>query len=582
MPRLVMLIASLLCLFAVTSSCSGQIPFVRAIYGPWNSSQLAQVGIEARYRQGDWEWGVEWIRDTYSRESLEAAADGIVYIAGQYYDSANVDFEYVRAMNRYGDEEPRTTSPLDESYWSKHIEEGFLFIANLSLHYPIWGIVIDMEPYRSTSKWPTGSYTYDTNSFYGFANETGMEFPEMIPRERYPYLFQRGLIEEYEEWQAMKVRNITDRIERKVHSVNPKLSLGMLWHQDSWLIWSVLDGFNSSFAPITSWTEETYPGYDRDYMMEMNDIWTEHGLNGVLVPGFYTTWVPPFDMIVNMEEALRWDGVLWIYQHGDPYRLADEESYAEAYRVLDRRILFNGSEPDPLPIFDVYPGAEARPYRGPDGVSILLPYDLRFTLDGELDIITDRTEIGYIGRNLTTKSLKHPYVDPKDLPCILFGLDEGDIIRTHCHSMIKEMKGLFEIDSRLSLGGLNSKRESLEIAESRIESGKYEEAWPDLVRLRETAYQRLMDIVWPLYMEGKLSPRNSTIPLSAMNSIFSAHREFSEGDLVGGRQYLWKGFEEWEMAVSEATPVMMVILLVLVELVIEGLNRHLSQPARSS
>ncbi len=194
-------------------------------------------------------------------------------------------------MNRHGNQEPRTTSPLDQKYWSKHIEQGLLFLANLSLQYPIWGIVIYMEPYRSTAKWPTGSYTYDESSFYKFGNETGGNFPSLIPRERHPYLAQRGLVSQYEKWQAHKVRSMADETERKVHAINPNLSLGILWHKDSWLIWSILEGFNSSLAPITSWTEETYPGYDRDYMSRMKEQWEDHHLNGVLIPGFYTAWM---------------------------------------------------------------------------------------------------------------------------------------------------------------------------------------------------------------------------------------------------------------------------------------------------
>ena len=550
------------------ASVSGGIPFTRVMYGSWNTSQIAAIGFDAYYKHGDWEWGKEWIEERFSRESLNAAANNLTFIAGQYYDSAEVDFEYVRAMNQYGDEEPRTASPLDETYWRKHVEEGAVFIANLSLHYPIWGIVWDMEPYRSTSKWPTDSYTYDRNSIYGFANETGRTFPELGPTERYMYLARNGLLEEYKEWQAEKVSVMAKRTAEKVHAINLNLSLGILWHQDAWLIWSVLSGFNSSCAPVTAWSEETYPGYEKTAIDNQKDIWVEYGLNGIILPGFYTVQIPPFGMIINMEEAIRWDGALWVYQYdGDPYRLADEESYARAYQLLQTRIFFNKSRSTPLPIFDIYPGCEARPYLGPEGVSVLLPYYLRFTLNNELVIQTDQAGLGYIGRNLSVKYLDKPIISPADLPCMLFDLNEADLVRTHTWSMIRELEDLTQTFADLGLGELTSAESASTLANEEFESGRYAEARDRLIVAREEAYGTVMDQIWPLYLDAMKSPRNSTIPLVALNSISSAQKEFLEGDLPEGRNYLFKGFRGWTTAVDEnlslASPAIILVLTLM-------------------
>lgn len=528
------------------------LPFTRAMYGPWNASQLASAGFDARYRQADWEWGREWIAGTFERESVEAASSGLVFIAGQYYDSADVDFHYTRAMNRYGEEEPRTTSPTDETYWLRHIEEAAVFIANLSLHCPIWGIVWDMEPYRSTSRWPTGSYTYDQDSMLRFANETGRVFPELDPDQRYPYLARMGLVEEYCKWQGEKVFEMARRTAIRVHSINPDLSLGTLWHQDDWLIWSVLSGFNDSFAPVTSWYEETYPGYDRDLMRSQKEKWSSLRLHGSLIAGLFTVWVSPFDMIVNMEEALRWDGVVWVYQYDrNPYRLADEEAYRTAYRLLDSHILFDLRTPNPLPAFDIYPGGEARPYLGPGSVSVLLPYHLRFVLDADVELIVDSSEIWYVGRNLTLRRLASTNIATTDLPCLLIGLTEDDIIRTEVWALLRELRHLTSIYADLGLGELGPTKASLMEAENLYEAGRHVESRSVLVSARQDAYRAVLSTVVPLYEQAKTSPRNSTIPLSALNSIGAAQVGFSTGDLVEGRSYLFKGFQEWKKAVSD-------------------------------
>ncbi len=149
--------------------------------------------------------------------------------------------------------------------------------------------------------------------------------------------------------------------------------------------------------------------------------------------------------------------------------------------------------------------------------------------------MTNRTEIGYVGANLTTETLDRPIIYPEDLPCLLFGLDEGDIPRTHCHSLFKELEDLVEIDIRLSLGALNHTAEGLDLCREKFPGGLIQEAREDLILLRERSYQRLMDVIWPMYQQAERSPRNSSLPLIAMKSIASANNEFSKGDLVKGR-----------------------------------------------
>ena len=539
------------------------LPFTRAVYKPpdfsvngsWNFSELRALGIDAFFSPGDFLWEAVspgWAERTFGMESTFADISGVTFVAGQYYESGEVDFEYALAVNRYGDWEPRTAAPTDETYWKRVIEDGALFIANLSLHYPIWGVVWDVELYLSTSGWPFGSYTYDEESLKMFAVDSGLEIPYLEPAERYPYLARLGLIGSYQDWQFDRLRQMAEETAVAVAEINPDLSLGILGIQDEWFDWAILTGFNASPAPITAWSGLTYPGYDDEIVSHFQELWEEKNLDGAFLPGFYTVQIEPFQLIIDMEEAIRNDGALWIYQrNGDPYRLGTEADYRRAYEVMQDDLFSGNYDPDPLPAFDIYPACGARPYLGSEGVSVLLPYDLRFTYGEDIIVLTGRNSTGYVGANLTQKNLDNITLSPADLPCILFDLDVEDLNSTHAASIIRELGDLLDLSTCLGFGVNDSLRAQVSLAHDLFETGRVTESRDLLLEARDGAYGLLFDQLTPLYEEALENPRESTLPLNTLKSFSTAIERFEGGDLIESRGNLFRGLNDWKASIGE-------------------------------
>jgi len=549
--------------YAGYAHCSRILPFSRAIYGPWNYSQDSRVGLDADYDNCWWTTGPERVLARFARYSREAYQYNITYIAGLYYLGDVPNFEYVHAVTKYGKVETYTPSKVDPTYWNELVEEPAVAIANLSLYCPIWGIAWDFEHYLSED-FRTTDYTFDQQALDMFSNETGISIPNLSATQRYPYLWDHGLIGRFEEWQREKVYEMARETETKVHAINPNLSLGILGFGDSWFLWTVLAGFNSSTAPVTAWTEDTYGGYDEDRISFYQEQFRQRRLYGKIIPGLYTVALSPWRMITNMERAIRHNGVFWIYQHdGDQYRLADEKTYSLAYQLFDEYFFFNSSTVHPLPAFTMYPNIDARPYRGPSGVTLLLQSHHLSSSVPTIEVLTDSPSLVYVGENLSAKKISSRSIRTSNLPCFLYGLSENDLERTEIWSMIQELDDILSTYSRLGFPPMTSEQQALETALAKLESDNLDEARQILQEAIERAFETCLAQVSPLLDRAASSPRDSPIPVQVLGKLFTARRTIQEGEVDKGRLYLLAGMKEWAEAVPEAifTPFLALALL---------------------
>jgi hypothetical protein len=546
----------LLCLFLYLAPASfsleSDVGFARAIYGPWNYTQDAMVGLDADYDNTWWTQGPERVLDKFRRNSMEAAASNITYVAGLYYLGDHARFDYVRAVNDAGLEQTETPSPVDRTYWMRMMEEPALAVANLSLHYPIWGLVWDFELYLADDGWGTEDYSFDHAALQEFAVEKGHIIPNLTPRQRHPWLRDNGLLGEYLAWQEEEVYEMARETEAKVHAINPELSLGILGFSDCWRYWITLQAFCAPGAPVTLWTEDTYGGYDEDRIDYLRESLDGYGLEGKVLPGLYTVALSPWKMVEDMERAIRHNGAFWIYQHdGDQYRLADEWTYSRAYDAFNRYIFFNASRARALPTIELYPGVEARPYDGPDGVTLLLLPRPGISAEGAPELLTESSQLHYIGKNVTLKVVKSRNLSLGEMPCMIYGLTREDIHRTHAWSLVREIDTLLGLYNRLELGRLPAIEGALAEAKEDFLESRYDLVIEGLNSTVATGYGAVLDAVWPLIEEAKRSPRESPIPIAALSKISGAERMYSQGDYADGNAYLLSGLGAWAAAVPE-------------------------------
>lgn len=562
--------AALLLTLAMEAALAAEgFPFHRAVYRPWNFdvhgswnfSEMGSLGLDAFYAHGDWTWEIYspgWTEDRFGSESILAAANNVTYIAGQYYLQPMwqyIDFNYSRAVDQYGREETYTPAPLDEAWWRHMMEEAGVFIANLSLHYPICGLVWDMEPYYSQGFQPA-HYSYDESSLGAFASATNRTLPSLAPAQRHGWLQANGLLEEYKSWCDMKAYLLARGLAEKVHAVNPKLQLGILGFVDCWFYWNMLKGFNSSAAPVSAWYEGTYRAYvssGPEGVSRYLDLWRSNQLNGQFIPGI--GMISPWAALTSMEASTRETGGFWFYQRDGQPPPEYDDALRAVYGAVDRYIFFSGSEADPLPAFDLQPGVEARPYLGPGGrVSILLS-EREYGVDppASFTITSSRGQVGYFGQNLTP-TIRHSSeltLGPQDFPCIVFGLDRADLELIRARALLREMEGLLSAHQRAGLGDIAFAREALAIATGHFEAGRYGEVVSGLTQARNRTYQAILTEVWPLVEAGTASPRTSVMPLALLSRFSLARRLISEGKEASGEMYLYWGLRDWSLSVPE-------------------------------
>ncbi len=79
-------------------------------------------------------------------------------------------------------------------------------------------------------------YSYDYKAFHKFANETGRRFRDIAPGERYQFLENEGLLEEFQNWEERKIYQMARNTAQKVRDINPNLSLGVLAFKEAWVV----------------------------------------------------------------------------------------------------------------------------------------------------------------------------------------------------------------------------------------------------------------------------------------------------------------------------------------------------------
>ncbi len=250
---------------------------------------------------------------------------------------------------------------------------------------------------------------------------------------------------------------------------------------------------------MTLWTEHPYGGYDSLNYEKLREWWELHAgdVNGVLIPGFWTAKIRPFELIDDMEQAVRNEGVMWIYQGPTPFKLADESSYQAAYRLVNKYIFFNRSKASPLPVVSLYPMMEARPYGGPNATTILLEaHHLSDVIADKVAIFSETRDLTYIGVNLSEKELITPNITIDDAPCLIAEIPWNDLLLSQAKGMILELELLIRYARWLDLNLSTSK--ALEAGRKHTRNGEYEMAASSLEPAIQRSYTTMFEDVVPL------------------------------------------------------------------------------------
>ena len=524
--------------------------FATAMYGPWEVEELGNFSFDAKYRNSWWiHSGAESVLERFAEESQRAESSNVTYIAGLYYHMPpwdRLEFNYTRLVRYSGEVDRFTPSPVDEVWWRELMHEPAIAVANLSLYYPIWGLVWDIELYNNDVT-EREDYSYDLPAIQAFANASGISVPKIPANGGYNWLRQVDMLEDYHEWIYQEVFSMARETERAVHSINPGFALGLLGTVHSWHHWAILQGFNSSTAPVTSWCEYTYGGYRTigdEGVAHFQELWEEHDLNGRFVPGVRPSH--EFGKFMwDLGMAARHTGVYWIYQHnGDPFSKISRETYTRMYQIYDEFVFHNGSDVYPLAGFEMLPGTGALPFGGLDGRVSLLLYTIDESVPLGFDLVTGADEVTYVGKNLTKKRIEVDSGDlslgADDLPCFVYGLNAGDLAPTEALAYINELGFLLELYSTLDLVQPEYADGLLEQSISLYNEGRFLDVREAILEYRNLTYQHTFDVLMPLVEAGFRNPGESPYPVDILRDIYLAERRYKrvDSDEVKESEYL--------------------------------------------
>lgn len=514
----------------------------------WDYSELGDLGFDCVYGNIQAAQDMDAALRKWENRSIEASASGMEYICGPYYQSGVAPIEYTRAVNSHGSRDAKAASPVDERYWNYAMEDVGLAIAELSLRCPVSGIVWDIEHYGSDS-FEDWDYTYDSRAISLFSNQSGHNIPDLGAGERHDWLRGRGIVEEYEAWQEETVHNLAERTRNRIHAINPNLSLGILgFEDDCWLHLSILRGFSTPEVTVSAWHEDTFwGGYKRSKIDGNHQDFARLGINGRVIPGFWTYELDPYQLLFNMEYALRYNGTFWIYQHGRaPWALGTKDDYREAYRLLKDHICPN--EPRFLPSFYMYPGVEIRPWLVDGGASAIVNSAIGATDMGlafsNLELSPMVSDYRYVGEDMSTIVPRNNTI-PLEQDGFIYGLKPEDLEATRAWGTIHELEDLLTILEELDLEIPVSILESVEDLHMIFEEGRYERAGDKANLSLDEAYLLAFEEIWPMVEAALGNPRNSTIPLIIMNKVNIAKGCMDRGEHGKGRMYLLKALNDW-------------------------------------
>jgi len=571
-------IAATLAFSAAAAAAEDEFPFRRAAYSYRTLSQLEGTGFDAvlvPIPTMRWEKAKAWMEQTLVQRCLELSALGIKAIAGPYYcvpPSPDVG-NYSRAVGQNRGPETVVPSPVDETWWNYFVDQFGVFIANLSVHYPIWGIVWDSERYIDGRYFEYADYSYDEAAVQEFARDTGRSIPYVPPDQRYGWLQEHGLVEEFHAWQEEKLYRMARRTAEKIHAINPNISLGLLGMQDSWFHWAILEAFNCSTAPVTAWYEGTYQGYKKIHPWpspaEMRELWKEHKLYGLFLPGLwglapgYGHAGDPWSVLIEMEAATRDNGAFWVYEWN--YNSSDFpfQTRGKTYQVFNSFIFFNASSPNPLPSFDLHPGVQAMPYLGPAGNASVVLHPYVDVVPSDFTILCD-SGLWYVGQNMTVTRLGlNPTLESAEIPCIVSDLSQEDLLRTEVWAMIQELDNLAKLYRSILAGDLPGAENLLSKALEDFRAGRHLQARSLLLENRGSFYGKLLADIWPMAQEGLASPRTSKVPIAVLRSVSDAKRMFEDGKAREGEAYLFAACRQWSAAVPEPLRILFLAALVI-------------------
>ena len=144
--------------------------------------------------------------------------------------------------------------PRAREYWKKMITENLSVVA---AHKKLVGGVVDMEMYSGYRTSYGGTCKCDT-CVADFDAVYGTNVAAQTITERYAYVAEQGLTEEYNAWHKAEITDITSEVRETLHKINPDFIIGCM-PTFEWIA-GTTEGLGTHNMPLMVFDENQYKG----------------------------------------------------------------------------------------------------------------------------------------------------------------------------------------------------------------------------------------------------------------------------------------------------------------------------------
>ena len=222
---------------------------------------------------------------------------------------------------------------LDPVFWRGITGLHGEWVARLSLHHPIEGMLHDTEHYSGGIMYLQGN-GYADISFLPFLEAQGIKAePGQIPEgTRYSYLRERGLLPAFHRYLEEAAYEQGRYLATRCHAINPHLVFGIWPLFDNWWVRGYLRGLGGAVPAIGLSGVEYYHGAEQSRAMA--DLFESRIPNLRYLAGFY----PPVAYSVeqleyHVAQAIADTGGYWMLS---PEKQLTQPAYQEALRAAYR------------------------------------------------------------------------------------------------------------------------------------------------------------------------------------------------------------------------------------------------------
>ena len=229
---------------------------------------------------------------------------------------------FVQGPTRYiAPGEKPAPGPLEQRYWLGQLLCEARFAAELSTSVPsVQAFLVDVEMYAGDMMWRWNS-SFDDQTFQAVVDRMGEEqlleqeiqFEHVGRGDRYQWLADNGLLEDYFAIAAQQVADIARRFRREIDAINPDFQLGLLPYEANWFYDGWIRGLVSERAPVLVCSEEEYASGLTTTAFARTARLEKMGINFRYVPGLLIGNFSPKQLGIQARRCLEATNGYWLF-----------------------------------------------------------------------------------------------------------------------------------------------------------------------------------------------------------------------------------------------------------------------------